>query len=247
MTDKKQTDPTPPPEDKPEAAATEPLTLQEPGTEVTMAPAIDIGSLMLSDPKAFEHAQRVAVMFSRSSLVPKAYQGNVANCMIACEIAARKHMSPMQVMQSLDVINGQPGWDSQFMIATINTCGKFKAPGARFEMRGEVGSMSRSCKCTAVSKYSGTVVEGTEVSMEMAKKEGWLDRPGSKWKSMPEQMLVYRAASFFARKFCPEELLGMRDASELGDIIDVTPERGNGGATGKGMAGAAEILAGQSE
>lgn len=194
---------------------------------------------MLVSRDSFELAQRVATAFARSTLVPKAYQNNIANCMIAVEIAARLRVSPLQVMQSLDVINGKPGWNSQFIIASINTCGRFGP--LRFVTSGE--GMSRSCKAVAVEKATGTTIEGTEITMSMAKAEGWLDRPGSKWKTMPEHMLRFRAATFFGREYVPEKLLGMPAADELGDIIDVTPEKAVGSAP-TGIAGAKEVLSG---
>ena len=51
--------------------------------------------------------------------------------------------------------------------------------------------------------------------MAMAKSEGWLSNP--KWKSMPEQMLAYRAAAFFARVYCPEVLMGVSAEGEIED------------------------------
>jgi hypothetical protein len=52
----------------------------------------------------------------------------------------------------------------------------------------------------------------------MAKAEGWIDKNGSKWKTMPEQMLMYRAATFFCRVFCPEVLAGVQTSDEITDI-----------------------------
>ena len=52
----------------------------------------------------------------------------------------------------------------------------------------------------------------------MAKDEGWLDKSGSKWKTMPRQMMMYRAASFFARAHCPEVLLGIQTVEEVQDV-----------------------------
>lgn len=67
--------------------------------------------------------------------------------------------------------------------------------------------------------------------MEMAVKEGWYGKNGSKWQTMPEQMLRYRAASFFGRVYAPELLMGLRSAEEEQDrIIDVTPQEQAGKA-----------------
>lgn len=61
----------------------------------------------------------------------------------------------------------------------------------------------------------GDVLEGTTVTMAMAKAEGWTSN--SKWRNMPEQMLAYRAASFFARVHCPETLMGVQVEGEVED------------------------------
>jgi len=56
------------------------------------------------------------------------------------------------------------------------------------------------------------------VSLEMAKAEGWATKTGSKWKTMPELMLRYRAAAFLIRTTAPEIGLGLYTTDELRDI-----------------------------
>jgi len=167
----------------------------------------------------FELAQRMATALSKSSLVPEAYRDNVPNCLIVLEMANRIGCSPLMAAQNLDIINGRPSWRSTFIIASINSCGRFSP--LRFKLDGD--GMNRKCTAGAIEKATGEYLEGPEVSMAMAKAEGWYDRNGSKWKTMPELMLRYRAAAFFGRLYAPEMLLGMQSAEEVGDIIDVTP------------------------
>jgi hypothetical protein len=52
----------------------------------------------------------------------------------------------------------------------------------------------------------------------MAQKEGWLNKPGSKWQTMPVQMMMYRAAAFFARAHCSDILLGLPTYEEVQDV-----------------------------
>jgi hypothetical protein len=68
---------------------------------------------------------------------------------------------------------------------------------------------------TATRISDGETVKGTTVTMAMAKAEGWTSN--SKWRNMPEQMLGYRAASFFARMYCPEALMGLQTYEEVID------------------------------
>lgn len=164
---------------------------------------------------SFENAQRMAKALSSSTVVPKDYQNNVPNCIVALEMANRIGVSPIMVMQNMNVIHGKPSWNSTFIISAINTCGRFSQP-LQFKLTGT--GDERTCIAYTFDK-NGNLVEGTPVSIKMAKSEGWFNKPGSKWPSMPEQMLRYRAASFFGRLFCPEILLGMHSADEVLDSV----------------------------
>ena len=61
----------------------------------------------------------------------------------------------------------------------------------------------------------------------MAKQEGWFSKTGSKWQTMPDQMLIYRAYSFFARAYCPDKLLGIHDEFENLDITKIEQKAEN--------------------
>lgn len=167
-----------------------------------------------SDAGGFEHAQRVAKALSSSALVPKDYQNNLPNCLVAIEMSNRLGMSPMMVMQHMHIIHGRPTWSSSFLIAAVNASGRFTP--LNFRMSGE--GDERTCVAVATDKATGEVCEGVPVSIAMAKAEGWYARSGSKWKTMGELMLRYRAAAFFSRLFCPEITLGMHTSEEREDI-----------------------------
>lgn len=171
---------------------------------------------------AFDHIQRVAQVFSKSTLVPKEYQGeaNIGNVVIALEMANRMGTNPLAVMQNLYIVQGKPGWSSQFIIAAINQRGLFSPLRFRMEGTGD----SRSCVAYATEKATGEILESPVVTMAMAKAEGWIDKNGSKWKTMPELMLRYRSATFFGRLYVPEVLMGIPTAEEVEDIVDITPK-----------------------
>lgn len=162
----------------------------------------------------FELAMRMANALSQSSLVPPEYQGKggLANCLIALEMAGRVGISPFMTMQNLYVIHGRPSWSSKFLIAMINASGRFEALQYRFNQD------KTSCVAFAKEKATGQILEGPEVSIKMAEDEGWLSKNGSKWKTMPEVMLRYRAAAFFERTYCPELSLGLHTVEEAQDI-----------------------------
>jgi hypothetical protein len=169
----------------------------------------------------FELMQRGAKLLASSTLVPKEFQGNLPNCVIAINMASRLGADPLLVMQNLYVVHGRPGWSSQFLIATFNQCGRFTA--MRFEFFGEKGTPSYGCRAWATEKATGEKIVGTDITMDMAKKEGWSTKSGSKWMTMPQQMLTYRAASFLVRAYAPELSMGLQTADELVDIGSERP------------------------
>ena len=58
--------------------------------------------------------------------------------------------------------------------------------------------------------------------MAMAKKEGWATKTGSKWATMPDLMIRYRAAAFWGRLYASDLLLGLQTQEEAIDIQQVT-------------------------
>lgn len=172
---------------------------------------------IFTESASFEQAQRVAKMLSSSSLIPKEYQNNIQNTMIALEMANRIGASPLMVMQNLYIIHGKPSWSSTFIISAINSCGRFTA--LQYDTIGKGETLE--CYAWAIDKKTGNKLVSPKVSMSMAKSEGWLEKAGSKWKTMPELMIRYRAAAFFGRLFAPDILMGMHTEEE---IIDITAD-----------------------
>ena len=201
----------------PETASQVPATIQQKNDTM----------LVFSSQANFEQAQRMAQALAASTIVPVQYQKSktpeaVANCIIALEMANRIGMSPLLVMQNLYVVYGNVGWSSKFLIAALNTCGRFSP--LRYEHENEGDLNKWRCRAWAIDKTTGTPLHGAWVSIKMAKDEGWYDKNGSKWKTMPELMLQYRAAAFFQRTYAPEISMGMQTVEELNDVVDASYE-----------------------
>jgi hypothetical protein len=189
--------------------------------ETALAPIEETGVALTSGNSS--QIMQQALQLSRSTIIPANFQGKVENCLIVVDFAKRTGFPALTVVQNLYIINGKPSWSSQFLIALINNDGRF-AP-LRFEYIGEVGKEDRGCRAVTTDIKTGEKLEGTWITMEMAKGEGWINKSGSKWKSMPEQMLAYRAAAFFARLYAPDIISGIRLETEEQEIINVTPPR----------------------
>jgi hypothetical protein len=206
--------------------------------------ATDAGKMIAQ----FEAVQRIAQMFATSTIVPKTYQGNIGNCVIALDIANRLNIPHLMVMQNLYVVNGNPTWSAKFLVATINQCGRYTSLRYRIRNLGKVGKVkynatvwdsqkkqntlvvkefdgtdidNLACVAYATEVATGEILESAEITLEMAIKEGWYQKLGSKWQTMPQLMLTYRAASFWQRQYAPEIALGFMTTEEAQDIVDV--------------------------
>jgi hypothetical protein len=170
--------------------------------------------------QAFEDAQRIAKALASSTLIPPQFQGQqgFANCLVALEIANRMGISPFLAMQHLHVIHGRPSWSSSFIIAMVNGCGRFSP--LRFEISGNGDSLA--CYAVATDLASEQELKGPIITMTMAKKEGWATKTGSKWATMPDLMIRYRAAAFWGRLYASDLLLGLQTQEEAIDIQPVT-------------------------
>jgi hypothetical protein len=169
-----------------------------------------------------ESMSSLAQKLSASDIIPQAFQKKPANVLIALDMANRLNASPMMVMQNMYVVYGNPGWSSKFLISTFNMCGKYSP--IRYEFFGKPGTDEYGCRAYASELATGEKLTGPDVTIGMAKKEGWYGKNGSKWQTMPQLMLTYRAAAFFIRTCAPEISMGLPTSDELVDVgpVNVT-------------------------
>jgi len=172
---------------------------------------------------AFELIQRAGKLLSQSTLVPKEYQNNMPNCVIALNMAQRLGADPLMVMQNLYLVHGRPGWSAQFLIAAFNQCGRFTS--ITYTFVGTRGQDSWGCYASSTERATGNQLLGETITIEMARKEGWLGKAGSKWQTMPGQMLRYRAATFLVRATAPEIAMGLHTVDEIEDFAPTRPVR----------------------
>ena len=159
----------------------------------------------------------MATMLSKSTIVPATYMNRPENCLIALDMASRMGISPMVVMQNLYVIQGKPSWAGQAVASLIRANPDFK--NVELHYVGEVNKDDWGAYVTAVSTKTGKEIKGGTVTIAIAKKEGWYQKSGSKWQTMPELMLAYRAYTWFGRVYCPERMMGMQTSDEVIDVV----------------------------
>lgn len=163
---------------------------------------------------SFKLAAQMAKAMAQSTIVPSAFQKNEANCMVAISQAKKLGVDPFVVMNNMYLIQGKITWKSEFVIAMINASGKFDTE-LQFAEEAKDG---KPYACTAYTFKDGRKIEGIRVTMDMADKEGWTKKNGTKWLTLPQLMLRYRAAVFFARFNAPELTSGLYTVEEGEDV-----------------------------
>lgn len=166
---------------------------------------------------SFELMQRAGKALSSSTLVPKEYIGNLPNCIIALEMATRIGASPLMVMQNLYVVHGRPSWSAKFLIACFNQCGRFAA--IRYRFSGTEGKDDWGCVAYSTEFSTNEKITGPAISIALAKKEGWYQKAGSKWQTIPQLMLMYRSAAWLVNTHAPELSMGINTDEETHDVF----------------------------
>ncbi len=166
-------------------------------------------------PQSLDEALRFADMLSKSSMVPKDYQGNPANCVIAMQWGMEIGLQPLQAMQNIAVINGRPAIWGDAMLAIVRGSGLLEY------IREE--PTESGCTCTLKRKGEEETVRS--YTTEDAKRAGLLGKQGP-WQQHQKRMMQMRARAFALRDVFPDVLRGVHIAEEVRDLPaekDITP------------------------
>ena len=162
-----------------------------------------------------EPAMKLAEMFSKSAMVPKQYQGNAANCLVAMAYGDSLGMAPLQAMQSVAVVNGVPALYGDGMLELVQASPVFESIEESIEDGAAV--------CTV--KRRGMKPVQRVFTIDDAKRAGLWGKAGP-WQQYPQRMLQMRARSWSLRDAFADVLRGIQSVEEVRDIpevIDVTP------------------------
>lgn len=165
---------------------------------------------------------KLSATLSEATIIPETFQKKPANVLIALNMAQRMNADPLMIMQNMYIVYGNPSFSSKFLIGCFNTCGRFTS--IKYEFFGTPGTDDYGCRAYATEKATNEQVKSIDVTIGMAKAEGWVDKKGSKWKTIPQLMLQYRAAAFLIRTVAPEISMGLQTIEELQDTIELTAD-----------------------
>ena len=160
----------------------------------------------------------LADTLAKATIIPETFQGKPANVLIALNMAQRLNADPLMIMQNMYIVYGNPSFSSKFLIACFNTCGRFSS--IKYEFFGNPGTDGYGVRAYATELATGEKIFSPDVTIKMAKDEGWYSKKGSKWVTIPQLMLMYRSAAFLIRTVAPEISMGLQTSEELEDIGD---------------------------
>lgn len=152
-------------------------------------------------PTSLDEALKFADMLSKSNMVPKDYQGNPANCIIAMQWGMEIGLQPLQAMQNIAVINGRPSIWGDAMLAIVRGSGLLEY------IRED--PTDTGCTCTVKRKGEPEVVR--TYTTEDAKRAGLLGKQGP-WQQSPKRMMQMRARAFALRDVFTDVLRGIHIA-----------------------------------
>lgn len=178
----------------------------------------------LHDGAALDHRYRLAKAFSMSGMVPAHFQGKPEACLVAMLYAEQLGEHPMLLFQEISVINGRPNTSARFAISRANKSGLLQGP-ITWKSKGQ--DVALEVTASATLRDTGEVITAT-VTMKEAQADGWTRNP--KYKSIPEQMLRWRAATRLINLYIPEVLFGLavREEAEV-QKVSVREEPAGGG------------------
>lgn len=198
-------------------------------TEISM----EIGGIRFqSMMELFEMAKLMAVA---EKAVPKHLRGNPGACLAVCIQALEWRMSPFSVANKSYEVNDRIAYEAQLIVGVVNARAPLKER-LRYTYAGEGADMR--CTVSGLIKGEAAPLEYTSPPLSSVKKNSPL------WSSDPQQQLGFYSARAWARRHCPETILGIYGEDELRDaepMKDVTPkpdvgERLKGGKGKRGFS-----------
>lgn len=174
-------------------------------------------------PQSLNEALQFADMLSKSNMVPKDYQGNPANCIIAMQWGMEIGLQPLQAMQNIAVINGRPAIWGDAMLAIVRGSGLLE----------RIDEDPTDAGCTCIVKRKGEPEVTRTFTLEDAKRAGLAGKQGP-WQQHPKRMMQMRARAFALRDVFPDVLRGVHIAEiaqdepaerDMGAAEDVTPPK----------------------
>lgn len=189
---------------------------------------VKAGAMVVSDTAGglmFQNMMEVMefakLMCLSQTAVPKHLRNNPGACLAICVQATEWRMSPFSVANKSYEVNDRIAYESQLITAVINA----RAP-LQSRLRYKYDGTGTDMKCTITGLMKG---EATPLEYESPAIKDIKVKNSPLWTSDPKQQLGYYASRAWARRHCPEVILGIYADDELDGSIghenakDITP------------------------
>ena len=147
----------------------------------------------------FAETMEYANTVCRGSLVPRAYQGQPANVLIAIDFGRSMGLSPAESLYRITVINGKPTASAELIAANV------RRAGHRLRIRKDAVALAVTVEIVRADDPDYTF--SSTWTMDRAKQACLTGKDN--WKHYPLAMLTARAITECARDACPEALYGV--------------------------------------
>ena len=156
-------------------------------------------------PQSMDQAVKLAEMMSRAKMVPGHLQGHPGDCLMVIEQAGRWGMSPFAVAQCTSVIQGKLMYEGKLVAAALHTSGALKT---RLEYTYAGEGADRVVTVSAV-------LSGEDKPRTVPVRLADAKTTNKVWTTQPDQQLAYAGARVWARRYCPEVMLGVYAPEEM--------------------------------
>jgi len=158
-----------------------------------------------------------ATVISKSSLIPKAFQGRPSDILVAIQMGREVGLSPIASCQTIAVINGKPSVYGDGLVALCRKSPEFE--DIKESIKGEGDDMTAICEI----KRKGQSWATFTFSMADAKRARLTNKPGP-WQDYTSRMLKMRARGFALRDTFADMLGGLITTEEAKDYpVNITP------------------------
>lgn len=155
--------------------------------------------------------QQYAELLAQASLLPKQYQRNPANVLLAMELGQSLSIPPIQAINEVHVIEGKPSASANLIGGLVRRAGHV--------LRIRVDRDAMTATAQIIRHDDPDYTFEVTWTMDDAKRAGSLNKDN--WKKYPIAMLKARAITEVAREACPEALMGIAyTPDELGAVVD---------------------------
>ncbi|MDU4692648.1 MAG: hypothetical protein E6Y12_03015 [Dermabacter sp.] len=176
-----------------------------------------MSEIVKHEPAALETQMRFAEMICSpkgQSILPKAYQGNPANALVAINLGSAMGLAPAESLYRIDVIGGTPSASAELVASNVRKAGH--------KLRVHVDEANMSVTAQIIRADDPDYTYEVKRDMKWAQEMGLAGKDN--YKKQPLTMLQWRAITAVARLAASEALYGVGyTADELQEVQ--TPAR----------------------